>query len=208
MAFERKAGGHPFPFGHDIHARGRAPYVKVAIVAIASVILFSIGSAPIGGAATIEEVAHCRAIQINKERVACFDALKAQRGATPPQAQRGATPPQAQRGATPPPVPPVVREPARDDPDTTSAIDHLSAMPGQPLCVDREALAAMLVAAMLASSPTQATTNGCQTIPDDAQLEILERYPSGLHFLQVTKVKVTSPKLPDPTVGFTVEIDR
>ena len=81
MAFERKAGGHPFPFGHDIHARGRAPYVKVAIVAIASVILFSIGSAPIGGAATIEEVAHCRAIQINKERVACFDALKAQRGA-------------------------------------------------------------------------------------------------------------------------------
>ena len=89
MAFERKAGGHPFPFGHDIHARGRAPYVKVAIVAIASVILFSIGSAPIGGAATIEEVAHCRAIQINKERVACFDALKAQRGATPPQAQRG-----------------------------------------------------------------------------------------------------------------------
>jgi hypothetical protein len=81
-------------------------------------------------------------------------------------------------------------------------------MPGQPLCVDREALAAMLVAGMLASSPTQATTNGCQTIPDDAQLEILERYPSGLHFLRVTKVKVTSPKLPDPTVGFTVEIDR
>ncbi len=199
MAFERKAGGHPFPIGNDIHARQRAPYVKVAIVAIASVMLFSIGSAPIAGAATIEEVAHCRAIQNNKERVACFDALKAQRGAAPPQAQRG---------ATPPPVPPVVREPARDDPHTTSAIDHLSAMPGQPLCVDREALAAMLVAGMLASSPTQATTNGCQTIPDDAQLEILERYPSGLHFLRVTKVKVTSPKLPDPTVGFTVEIDR
>ena len=208
MAFERKAGGHPFPFGNDIHARHRAPYVKAAIVAIASVILFSIGSAPIAGAATIEEVAHCRAIRNNKERVACFDALKAQRGATLPQAQRGATPPQAQRGATPPPVPPVVREPARDDPDTTSAIDHLSAIPGQPLCVDREALAAMLVAGMLASSPTQATTNGCQTIPDDAQLEVLERYPIGLHFLRVTKVKVTSPKLPDPTVGFTVEIDR
>jgi hypothetical protein len=199
VAFERKAGGHPFPIGNDIHARHRAPYVKVAIVAIASVILFSIGSAPIAGAATIEEVAHCRAIRNNKERVACFDALKAQRGAAPPQAQRG---------ATPPPVPPVVREPARDDPDTKSAIDHLSAMPGQPLCVDREALTAMLVAGMLASSPTQATTNGCQTIPDDAQLEILERYPSGLHFLRVTKVKVTSPKLPDPTVGFTVEIDR
>ena len=37
MAFERKAGGHPFPIGNDIHARHRAPYVKVAIVAIASV---------------------------------------------------------------------------------------------------------------------------------------------------------------------------
>jgi hypothetical protein len=101
-----------------------------------------------------------------------------------------------------------VQEPARADPETTSAIDHLSAMPGQPLCVDHDALTAMLLAGVLASSPAQATTNGCQIIPDDAQIELLERYPSGLHFLRIIKVKVTSPKLPDPTIGFTVEIDR
>jgi len=168
-------------------------------VAIASAILFSIGSAKIAGAATIEEVAHCRAIRNSKQRFACFDALKAQRAATPPQAKRE---------ATPPPIPSVVQEPARDDPATTSAIDHLSAIPGQPLCIDHDSLTAMLVAGVLASSSAQATTNGCHTIPDDAQVEILERYPSGLHFLRVIKVKVTSPKLPDPTVGFTVEIGR
>jgi hypothetical protein len=95
-----------------------------------------------------------------------------------------------------------------DDPATTSAIDHPGAAVGQPLCVDRDALAAMLVAGMLASSPENATTNGCQIIPDDGQVEVVERYPSGFHFLRAVKVKVTAPSLPQPRIGYTIEIGR
>ena len=36
-----------------------------------------------------------------------------------------------------------------------------------------DALAAMLAAGVLASSPSEATTNGCQTIPEDAKVELL-----------------------------------
>ena len=96
---------------------------------------------------------------------------------------------------------------APDAPATSSAIDHLGVTPGQPLCVDRDTLAAMLVRA-LASSPAETTTNGCQAIPEDAKVELLERYPNGLRFLRVIKVKVTSPALPDSTVGFTIETGR
>jgi hypothetical protein len=46
-------------------------------VAISATILLLIGSPIIARAATIEEVARCRAIQINKERWDCFKALKA-----------------------------------------------------------------------------------------------------------------------------------
>ena len=97
---------------------------------------------------------------------------------------------------------------APDAPATSSAIDHLGITPGQPLCVDRDALAAILAASALASSTAEATTNGCQAIPEDAKVELLERYPNGLRFLRVIKVKVTSPALPDSTVGFTIETGR
>ena len=39
-------------------------------------------------------------------------------------------------------------------------------------------------------------------------MELLERYPNGLRFLRVIKVKVTSPALPNSTVGFTIETGR
>ena len=97
---------------------------------------------------------------------------------------------------------------AGDDPATTSAIDHPSAAVGQPFCVDRDALAAMLVAGMLASSPENFTTNGCQTIPEGAHVEVLERFPTGFNFLQTVKVKLTAPSLPAPSVGYTIEIGR
>jgi hypothetical protein len=71
-----------------------------------------------------------------------------------------------------------------------------------------DALAAMLAAGVLASSPSEATTNGCQTIPEDAKVELLESYPSGLRFLRVIRVKVTSPAPPGSTVGFTIETIR
>ena len=67
---------------------------------------------------------------------------------------------------------------------------------------------AILAAGALASSPTQAATNGCQAIPEDAKVELLERHPNGLRFLRVIKVKVTSPALPNSTVGFTIETGR
>jgi hypothetical protein len=86
-----------------------------------------------------------------------------------------------------------------------NAIDHL---PGQPLCVDREALAAMILAGLLTSDPTKAATRGCQSIPDDAKLELLERYPGVFPFMRMIRVKVTSPTRPELTSGFTIEMGR
>ena len=100
------------------------------------------------------------------------------------------------------------QETAPDDPASTASIDHLSVSAGQPVCVDQDLLAAALIAGMLSSDPEQATTNGCQTIPKDAQVELLQRYPSSLDFLRVIKVKVTSPTQSNSSVGYTVEIGR
>jgi signal transduction histidine kinase len=49
---------------------------------------------------------------------------------------------------------------------------------------------------------------GCHMIPKDAQVEILQRFPSGFQFLRLVKVNVTSPSQPDSTVGYTFEISR
>ena len=109
--------------------------------------------------------------------------------------------PHSKTGNTPSP-------PAPDDPTSTASIDRLSVSAGQPVCVDQDSLAAALVAGMLASDPAQATTNGCQTIPKDAQVELLQRIRVDFRFLRVIKVKVTSPTQPESTVGYTVEIGR
>jgi hypothetical protein len=109
--------------------------------------------------------------------------------------------PKAKAKDTSPPLTP-------DDPATMSSIDHPSGALGRPLCADREALAAILIAGVFASSPTEVATNGCEVIPWNAQIELLERYPSGLHFLRVIKVKMTSPARSDSTVGFTIETSR
>ena len=97
--------------------------------------------------------------------------------------------------------------PTPDDPATTSSIDRLS-VAGQPLCVDTEALAAMLVAGLLTSNPKNAATHGCQTLPEDAKLELLERYPSVFPSIRIVRVRVTSPTQPDLTFGFTIETGR
>ena len=93
------------------------------------------------------------------------------------------------------------------DPATTSSIDRLS-VAGQPLCVDTDALAAMLIAGLLTSNPKKAATNGCQTLPEDAKLKLLERYPSVFPSMRIVRVKVTSPTQPDLTFGFTIEMGR
>jgi hypothetical protein len=92
-----------------------------------------------------------------------------------------------------------------ENPATTSSIDHLS-VAGQPLCVDTDALAAMLVAGLLTSDSQKAATNGCQTVPEDAKLTLLERYPSVFPSMRIVRVRVTSPTRPDLTFGFTIEM--
>jgi hypothetical protein len=188
---------------------------------ITASILILIGSAVISRAATIEEVARCRAIQVNKERWDCFKALKAPKQNTPT-AKKDTPPsqtediPKAKKEDDPkksddasPAAPRGVQEAAPDDPASTSSIDHLSVAPGQPVCADQDSLAAVLVAAVvLGTSPAQVGRYGCHAIPKDAKVEILQRLPSGFEFLGVVKVNVTSPSQADATVGYTFEIRR
>ena len=157
-------------------------------------------------------------IRISLERWQCFNSLTAPKGHAL-KAKSGETP-KAQRKGGPQDVPKAKsedvpaaggrgkQETAPDDPASTASIDHLSVSAGQPVCVDQDSLAAALIAGMLSSDPEQATTNGCQTIPKDAQVELLQRYPSSLDFLRVIKVKVTSPTQSNSSVGYTVEIGR
>ena len=200
LSLDRTACWRRFALCNDVDARREMFPVKAVSVAV----LLLIGSSVIARAATIEEVAHCRALQTNSERWNCFKSLKGQRQGTPKAKKEDA--PKAKREDTISPIIRDVQETPPDDPASTSSIDHLSVTPGQPLCVDQDSLAAMLVAGVLASGPAQVTTNGCQTIPEDAQVELLQRYPSGFNFLRAVKVKVTSPTHPDPAVGYTVEI--
>jgi hypothetical protein len=97
--------------------------------------------------------------------------------------------------------------PMPDDPATTSSIDRLS-VTGQPLCVDTEALTAMLLAGLLTSNPKNTATDGCQTLQEGAKLEVLERYPSAFPFIRIVRVRVTSPTQPNLTFGFTIETGR
>ena len=101
----------------------------------------------------------------------------------------------------------VLFSPTPDDAATTSSLDRLS-VAGQPLCVDTEALTAMLVAGLLTSNPKNAATHGCQTLPEDAKLEVRERYPSAFPSIRIVRVRVTSPTQPDLTFGFTIEMGR
>ena len=94
-----------------------------------------------------------------------------------------------------------------EDP-STSSIGHLGGTAGRPLCVRRDALAAMLAEGLLGPNQAQATTIGCQTIAENAEVELLQRFPSGFQFLQIVKVKVTSSSQTEPLVGYTIEISR
>ena len=251
------------------------------VIGIAGFIL-AIASPTIPSAATIEEVAHCRAIPQLAERLNCFKSLKPgprakTRDAAPAKVQNAgpskmkdaagvkmkpAAPAKTEQAA---PAKTVQAEPAKteqaapakieqaapakteqaapakteqaapasteeiapaksektskskpdealssptpDDPATTSSIDRLS-VAGQPLCVDAEGVAAMIFAGLLTSDPTKAATDGCQTLPGDAKLTLLERYPSVFPSIRIVRVRVTSPTQPDLTFGFTMETGR
>jgi hypothetical protein len=207
--------------------------------------ILAIASTTIGAAATIEEVAHCRAIPQLAERLNCFkslkpgpraktqdaaSAMKQHAGlskvkdagsranakqvvpAKTPAKREQAAPAKADEAApakTETMTPSNIGEaPTQDDAATTSSIDRLSFVHDQPLCKDRDTLAAMIVAGLLTSDPSEAATPGCQAIPDDAKLELLERSPSVFPFMRMIRVKVTSPTQPDLTSGFTIETRR
>jgi hypothetical protein len=156
--------------------------------AVSVAILFAIVSPAIAGTRT-EALARCNAIQDGIQRRDCFRSLNGKTKEAPP-------------------VPLVQDPPAGDNPPTALTIDHPSAAVGQPLCEDRDTLAAMFVAGMLTSSPENATTIGCQTIPENAEVQVLERFPTAFHFLRIVKAQVTAPSLPDAKVGYTIEISR
>jgi hypothetical protein len=169
-------------------------HIKAIGVAVIAAVPLVIGSPNVAPAVTKEEALRCRAIQEPVQRRDCFASLRERSKAKADEAAKAKT------GNAP--------QPPTDAPATTSAVDHLSVAPGQPLCVDRDALAAILAAGVLASTPAEAATNGCQAIPEDAKVELLERYPNGLRFVRVIKVKVTSPALPNSMVGVTIETGR
>jgi hypothetical protein len=92
-------------------------------------------------------------------------------------------------------APPNVLPPsASGEPVATSSINRQRAAAHRPLCVDRDALAGMLVAGLLTSDPALAATRGYQILPSDAKLKIVERYPTVFSFTRVIAVKVTSPQ--------------
>ena len=201
----------------SLPSRGRIHVGCFGIAFVAWYIL-AIVSIGIADAATKEEVARCRAIEQRAERVDCFKALKqpakAKTEGTVPTNAEGTSSTKKEDGAPAKAGEDTTTSKIRDaispstpvDPATTSAINLLSAAPGQPLCESRDTLAAMLIAGLLASNPAQADTPGCQTLPSDAKLELLERHPGVFPFMRMIKVKVTPSTKPDLTVGFTIEM--
>ncbi len=116
------------------------PWVKAVSLAV---LLATVSPAIAGPRA--EAFARCQAIQDRIERRDCFRSLNGKTKAAPPV--------------------PSVQDGARDDPATTSAIDHRGTAVGQTFCEDRDTLAALLMAGVLASSPDDVTTKQCPRAP-------------------------------------------
>ena len=73
-----RTGEHYFAGRNHVGARRGMSLGMAVSVAISATILLLIGSPIIARAATIEEVARCRAIQIKRQQWECFKYLKAQ----------------------------------------------------------------------------------------------------------------------------------
>jgi len=233
-----RTGEHYFAAPNHVGGRRGTSLAMAVSVAISATILLLIGGTIIARAATIEEVARCRAIQIKKQQWDCFKSLKAPKQNAPKakrddtrQSQREDVPkvqtedvPKVQtedvpevttedipkvKSEDPQPVPLGSLQTASDDRASTSSIDRLNVATGQPVCVDQDALSAAFVAAVvIGTRPEQIARYGCHMIPKDAQVEVLQRFPSGFQFLRLVKVNVTSPSQPVSTVGYTFEISR
>jgi hypothetical protein len=176
---------------------------RVGVTFIVGCVL-AIGGVNVGAAATKEEVAHCRAIEQPSERLDCFKSLKRDAKAKIEHPLTKRDPTDATNDDSKPTTDDSKRSPPPDDPVTTGSINRLA--PGQPLCTDRDALGAMILAGLLTSDPAKAATIGCQSVPDDAKFELLERSPSIFPFMRIIRVKVTSRTKPDLASGFTIEL--
>ena len=289
-----RTGEHYFAAPNHVGGRRGTTLAIAVSVTIGATILLLIGSTIIPRAATIEEVARCRAIQIKKQQWDCFKSLKAPKQNAPqakrddtrqsqkevvPKVQTADVPkvqtedapkvktadvpkvqtedapkvkaadvpkvqtedapkvkaadvpkvqtedaPKVQTADVPnvqtedvpkvrsedaQPVPLGSLQTASDDRASTSSIDRLNVAADQPVCADQDALAAAFFAAVvIGARPEQIASYGCRMIPKDAQVEILQRFPSGFQFLQLVKVNVTSPSQPNSTVGYTFEISH
>jgi hypothetical protein len=167
---------------------------------------FAIAGFSIAAAATKEEVAHCRGIDQQSERLDCFKSLKHSAKSRTEQSPTRRDPAEAANDAVKPTADDPQRVAPSQDPTTTGSIGRRSFASGQPLCKDRDALGAAILAGLLTSDPTKATTIGCQSIPEDAELELLERSPGIFSFIRIIRVKVTSRTKPDVESGFTIEL--
>jgi hypothetical protein len=72
-----RTGEHYFAALNHVGGQRGASLAIAVSVAISATLLLLIGSPIIARAATIEEVARCRAIQIKKQQWDCFKSLKA-----------------------------------------------------------------------------------------------------------------------------------
>jgi hypothetical protein len=77
----------------------------------------------------------------------------------------------------------------------------------RPLCMDRDALAGMLIAGLLTADPARAATPGCQTLPADAKLQIVQRYPRRVSFHAYGGGEGNVSDKARPDAGFILEVD-
>ena len=149
-------------------------HIKAVGVAIVAAILFVVGSPAIVSALTKEEASRCRAMRNYIERRDCFESLKEESKAKAEEAAKsktGSAPSPRRRMSQPPPLLIVLTSLLVSPFAWIATHSPRSLLPVCLLPVRRKRL-----------------RNGCQAIPEDAKVELLERYPNGLHFLRVIKV--------------------
>jgi hypothetical protein len=152
-----------------------------------------------------QQLAQCRDISEPTARRKCYLSLRHRTSKAKTMNPQPAAVPQATAPLSTPDEPTTTSTP--DEPTTTGTIAHSDSV-GRPLCEDEEELKAMLIAEILASTPEEASTKGCQILPGGSQIEIIERYPSRFYFFQIVKVKVASRNPANSMVGYTIDIGR
>ena len=146
------------------------------VEALSLALVLAIGNPAIAGPRA-GALARCQAIRDAVQRRDCFRSLNGKIMAVPPV--------------------PFVQDRGADNPEITSAINHLSAV-GQPLCVDRDALAAMLMARNVHMSTCSPRTNS------DGVMNMSPVSSSGRQPLALTFAATESEHLASATTGHSV----